>query len=69
MSLTAKASITAPDETLMTIEMTLTCGEWRRLIEQLKVSGAYPAWRVAEAITGAYNRLHQSHTATVEYEA
>ena len=52
------------DKLELTLDVTMTLEEWKRLREQL--SGHYPAWRLGQAITNLVSRAEQNYNEEVE---
>jgi hypothetical protein len=63
--ITATARMEKPDDVLVSITLTMTAGEWRRLTE-LMPRDQHPAWVVSWAIVKAVQAFTAAHRGEVE---
>lgn len=67
VSITAKAKSAEPDDVVITVEVTMTAGEWKEMLAQVKPLARYPTWVVVRAISEAVNKFTDSHESVMEY--
>jgi hypothetical protein len=65
ISVTARTA--KPDDVLVTVECTMTVGEWKRLVAQLD-STAYPSWPYAAAVRESINAYTGAQSAPVQWD-
>lgn len=64
--ITAVARVQRPEDTVLTISLSMTAGEWKRLVASTDTD--YPGWVVRRAIDKALASFSATHEGVVEYE-
>lgn len=67
MSISITAHVAKPDDTPVTLSITMTVGEWKRLSEQ--IGEGYPGWKLDQAIRKMARNVAAAHEEKMELEA